>query len=158
MEAEFEDWWFSETYDGAVPHTYFKKLVSRVFQDYKLKNFSFMHSESYMLNSVTRYIYLLYTIRRQSLRKQVQGPNTLCRKPTDWSYKDEDEWQNVYITYFDTMYWETIFGEERSWEEAIYGWRYKLPSIMQAYTIRSRDLFLSDEFPDDNDYEFYDDQ
>lgn len=142
MEREFQLWWTSHSVDGIIPAEYIHNVVTEIYRAYKNKNFNFIYVKKDLFNRLTSFFYLLYMIDRQNLVKRIVGPK-LKLIPKSWKESDEEEWQQTYWEHFDSIFWEEVAGPEKSWEHPIRRWRSELPSILQTYTVRSRDVLIS---------------
>ena len=153
MVANFDEWWSSEDVDGCTPRLYIHSLLQNVGRSYKEKKFSFIMPLKDIELRVTKYFYLLFKIVYNNLQKKIET-NIQISQPHEWTERDEREWKDAYDHYFDSLFWERVMGPEKSWESRIYKWRYALPSILQAYTMRSHDNLPHDEsYEEDGDYE-----
>ena len=136
MVVAFEEWWCSEDADGVVPRVYIHSLLEKVRREYKLHKFSLAISIPELELRVTKYFSLLHTIVYNNLQKRIEGPNYLVPKPNDWTERDEVEWIDAFNFYFDTLFWERVYGPEKSWEHRMIQWRFALPGILMKYTVR----------------------
>jgi hypothetical protein len=148
MSESFERFWFSRDCDGYTPDIVLSSIINLLIKNYSEKKFSFAYSPTELKKRIVKYFYLSFTIRYDR-SKRIQGPLSYARVPSDWTDKEEYEWQQAYWYNFDSQFWEKIFGKEASWEDPVYRWRYELPSIFQTYTIRSRDQLIVLEDPYD---------
>ena len=134
VEAMFLQWWSSEDVDGCTPRLYIHSLLGRVARSYKLHKFSFSMSLIELETRITKYFYLLFKIVNQNLQKKIDGPNCDVKQPDGWTARDEAEWLDAHCHYFDTIFWDSIYGPEKAWEQNILDWRCMLPIILQKYT------------------------
>jgi hypothetical protein len=158
MSGRFEQWWYLEDVDGVTPRLYIHSMLERVSSGFIKNRFSFALSLPAIELRITKYFSLLHTIVNANQRKEIQGPNVHIVAPQDWSERDESEWLNAYMHYFDTIFWERVFGPEKAWEERFIQWRYALPGILEKYTVRSRDNLphVEEEINSDGEYDYVD--
>ena len=137
MVGAFEELWCSEDADGVVPRIYIHSVLEKVRREYKLTKFSLAISIPELELRVTKYFSLLHTIVYNNLQKRIEGPNYSVSKPNDWTERDEGEWMEAFNFFFDTVFWERVFGPEKSWEHRMIQWRFAFPGILMKYTVRS---------------------
>ena len=156
--GQFEVWWLSEDVDGVTPRLYIHSLLERVKKGFAINKFSFALTLPDIELRLTKYFSLLHTIVSKNQNKRIEGPNVCTTAPADWSERDENEWLSAYTHYFDTRFWEQIFGPEKAWEERVIQWRYALPGILEKYTVRSRTNLpnAEEETNSDGEYEYID--
>ena len=154
VEAMFLQWWSSEDVDGCTPRLYIHSLLGRVARSYKLHKFSFSMSLIELETRITKYFYLLFKIVNQNLQKKIDGPNCDIKQPDGWTARDEAEWLDSHCHYFDTIFWDSVYGPEKAWEQNILEWRCMLPIILQKYTVRSRNNLPHDDYYDEEDGDY----
>ena len=158
MVGQFEIWWLSEDVDGVTPRLYIHSMLERVGRGFAKNKFSFALSLYDIELRVTKYFSLLHDIVSTNQRKRIEGPNVYTKAPSDWSERDESEWVSAYMHYFDTRFWEQMFGPEKAWEDRFIQWRFALPGILEKYTVRSRNNLpnAEEETNSDGEYEYMD--
>ena len=154
VETLFLQWWSSEDLDGVTPRLYIHSLLDKVSRNYKIHKFTFNMSLTEVETRITKYFYLLFKIVNQNLPKKIEGPKCHIRQPEGWTARDEAEWIESHNHYFDTIFWDSLYGKEKQWEQKILEWRHMLPIILQKYTVRSRDNLPHDDYYDEEDGEY----
>ena len=156
--GQFQVWWLSEDADGVTPRVYIHLMLERVNRGFIKNKFTFALSLYEIELRITKYFSLLFDIVSKNQPKRIEGPNVYLIAPVDWSERDEHEWLSAYTHYFDTLFWEQMFGPEKAWEDRIIQWRYALPGILEKYTIRSRNNLphIEEETNSDGEYEYMD--